>query len=48
VTSAVSADWVLPVDGAPIEGGIVRYEDGRIVAVGPGRAERHATYPIGT
>jgi cytosine/adenosine deaminase-related metal-dependent hydrolase len=41
VTSAVSADWVLPVDGAPIEGGIVRYEDGRIVAVGPGRAERH-------
>jgi cytosine/adenosine deaminase-related metal-dependent hydrolase len=41
VTAAVSADWVLPVDGPPIEGGIVRYEDGRIVEVGPGRAERH-------
>jgi 5-methylthioadenosine/S-adenosylhomocysteine deaminase len=41
VTSAVSADWVLPVDGPPIEGGVVRFEDGRIVEVGPGRAERH-------
>jgi cytosine/adenosine deaminase-related metal-dependent hydrolase len=41
VTSAVSADWVLPVDGPPIEGGVVRYEGGRIVEVGPGRAERH-------
>ena len=38
---AVSADWVLPVDGPPIEGGRVRYEDGAIVEVGPGRAERH-------
>jgi len=41
VTSAVSADWVLPVDGPPIEGGIVRFDKGRIVDVGPGRAERH-------
>jgi cytosine/adenosine deaminase-related metal-dependent hydrolase len=41
VTSAVSADWVLPVDGEPIEGGVVRYEDGRIVEVAAGRAERH-------
>jgi 5-methylthioadenosine/S-adenosylhomocysteine deaminase len=41
VTSAVSADWVLPVDGPPIEGGVVRYEGGRIVDVGPGRADRH-------
>jgi 5-methylthioadenosine/S-adenosylhomocysteine deaminase len=41
VISAVSADWVLPVDGPPIEGGIVKYEDGRIVEVGTGRAERH-------
>jgi cytosine/adenosine deaminase-related metal-dependent hydrolase len=39
----VSADWVLPVDGAPIEGGLVRFEDGRIVEVTTGRAERH--YP---
>jgi cytosine/adenosine deaminase-related metal-dependent hydrolase len=29
-----SADWVLPVDGAPIQGGGVRVEDGVIVAVG--------------
>ncbi len=41
MTTAVSADWVLPVDSPPIEGGVVRYEDGRIVEVGPGRAERH-------
>ena len=41
VTSAVSADWVLPVDGPPIEGGVVRFENGRIVEVGAGRAERH-------
>jgi 5-methylthioadenosine/S-adenosylhomocysteine deaminase len=38
---AVSADWVLPVDGPPIEGGLVRYDDGRIVEVARGRAERH-------
>jgi 5-methylthioadenosine/S-adenosylhomocysteine deaminase len=41
VTSAVSADWVLPVDGPPIEHGVVRYENGRIVEIGPGRADRH-------
>jgi 5-methylthioadenosine/S-adenosylhomocysteine deaminase len=39
--TAVSADWVLPLDGPPIEGGRVRFEDARIVEVGPGRAERH-------
>jgi cytosine/adenosine deaminase-related metal-dependent hydrolase len=37
----LSAAWVLPVDGPPIEGGVVRWEDGAIVSVGPGRAERH-------
>jgi cytosine/adenosine deaminase-related metal-dependent hydrolase len=37
----LSADWVLPVDGPPIEGGVVRFEDGRLVEVGPGRADRH-------
>jgi len=37
----LSADWVLPVDGPPIEGGRVRFEDGRLIEVGPGRAERH-------
>jgi 5-methylthioadenosine/S-adenosylhomocysteine deaminase len=39
--TSISADWVLPVDGPPIERGVVRYEDGRIVEVGPGRGERH-------
>jgi 5-methylthioadenosine/S-adenosylhomocysteine deaminase len=37
----VSAEWVLPLDGPPVEGGLVRYEDGRIVEVTTGRAERH-------
>jgi len=37
----VSADWVLPVDGPPLEGGLVRYEDGAIVEVKQGRADRH-------
>jgi aminodeoxyfutalosine deaminase len=31
----VSADWVVPVVGAPIPDGAVAVEDGRIVAVGP-------------
>jgi cytosine/adenosine deaminase-related metal-dependent hydrolase len=31
----ISADWVLPVEGAPIERGAVAIERGRIVAVGP-------------
>lgn len=30
----LSADWVLPVEGAPIENGAVVIEDGRIAAVG--------------
>jgi cytosine/adenosine deaminase-related metal-dependent hydrolase len=30
-----SADWVLPIDGAPIERGGVAVEEGRIAAVGP-------------
>lgn len=30
----LAADWVLPVDGPPIERGAVAFEDGRIVAVG--------------
>jgi cytosine/adenosine deaminase-related metal-dependent hydrolase len=37
----VSADWVLPVDGPPIEGGRVRWEGGRIVEVAAGRTDRH-------
>lgn len=31
----LSADWVLPVEGAPIERGAVVLEEGRIAAVGP-------------
>ena len=38
---AVSADWVLPVDGPPIAGGLIRYEDGAIVEVTSGRAPEH-------
>jgi cytosine/adenosine deaminase-related metal-dependent hydrolase len=30
----VSADWVLPVEGEPIEAGAIAIEDGRIAAVG--------------
>ena len=37
----VSASWVLPVDGPPIADALVRYEDGAIVEVTRGRAERH-------
>jgi cytosine/adenosine deaminase-related metal-dependent hydrolase len=44
VTQAVSAGWVLPVDGAPIRDAYVAWDDeGRIVEVAPGRVERH--YP---
>jgi 5-methylthioadenosine/S-adenosylhomocysteine deaminase len=32
--TVLSADWVLPIDGAPIEHGAVEVADGRIVAVG--------------
>jgi cytosine/adenosine deaminase-related metal-dependent hydrolase len=31
----ISADWVVPVEGPPIEDGAVAIEDGRIVAAGP-------------
>jgi len=39
--TAASADWVLPLDGPPIANGVVRWEGGRIVEVGAGRADRH-------
>jgi len=34
MSEVISADWVLPVEGAPIENGAVAIEDGRIAAVG--------------
>jgi cytosine/adenosine deaminase-related metal-dependent hydrolase len=39
--SSVSAAWVVPVDGAPIENGLVAWEGNAIVAVEPGRGETH-------
>src|SRR5262249_52893631 len=39
--TAISADWVLPVDGPPLRDAHVAWEDGRIVDVSAGRAERH-------
>jgi cytosine/adenosine deaminase-related metal-dependent hydrolase len=34
VSTVLSADWVLPVEGDPIDDGAVAFEDGRITAVG--------------
>jgi 5-methylthioadenosine/S-adenosylhomocysteine deaminase len=39
----LSADWVVPVDGPPIEDGLVAWDNGTITAVRAGRADRH--YP---
>jgi 5-methylthioadenosine/S-adenosylhomocysteine deaminase len=41
VSEAVSAGWVIPVDGPPLEDARVVWDDGRIVEVGPGRGDRH-------
>jgi 5-methylthioadenosine/S-adenosylhomocysteine deaminase len=38
---SVSAEWVLPLDGPPIRGGVVRFEAGAIVEVACGRGDRH-------
>jgi cytosine/adenosine deaminase-related metal-dependent hydrolase len=37
----ISASWVLPLDGPPLENAFVRFEEGRIAEVGEGRAARH-------
>jgi 5-methylthioadenosine/S-adenosylhomocysteine deaminase len=41
VIKSVSAGWVVPVDGPPVEDGYVSWEDGRIVEVGRGHGDRH-------
>jgi cytosine/adenosine deaminase-related metal-dependent hydrolase len=41
VRHAVSAGWVLPADGPPLRDAFVAWENGRIIEVAPGRAERH-------
>jgi 5-methylthioadenosine/S-adenosylhomocysteine deaminase len=41
VNGALSAGWLLPVEGAPIRDGLVRWENGTITEVGEGRADRH-------
>jgi len=38
---SVSADWVVPVDGMPIQDGYVAWTDGRITEIGKGRADDH-------
>ena len=38
---AASAGWVIPVDGPPLRDAYVAWEDGLIVEVGHGRADRH-------
>ena len=34
MNGVLSADWVLPIEGPPIQAGAVVIEDGRITAVG--------------
>ena len=41
MTGAVSADWVIPVDGPPLPNAFVAWRDGRIAEIGEGRAEEH-------
>ena len=39
--SSISAAWVVPVDGAPVENGLVAWEGNEIIAVEPGRGDTH-------
>ena len=41
MSPALSADWVLPVDGPPIRDGHVAWDGGLITEVAEGRRERH-------
>jgi cytosine/adenosine deaminase-related metal-dependent hydrolase len=44
VSSVISADWVLPIEGLPLRDGAVAIEDGRIAAVGPIEELGHGTH----
>jgi 5-methylthioadenosine/S-adenosylhomocysteine deaminase len=44
VNGVLSADWVLPIEGPPIEAGAVAIEDGRIAAVGSSADLGFGTY----
>ena len=44
MNGVLSADWVLPIEGPPIEAGAVSIEDGRIVAVGSSAELGAGTY----
>jgi cytosine/adenosine deaminase-related metal-dependent hydrolase len=44
VNGVLSADWVLPIEGPPIEAGAVAIEDGRIAAVGSSAELGSGTY----
>jgi 5-methylthioadenosine/S-adenosylhomocysteine deaminase len=39
--TALSADWVIPLEGPPLRDALVRFEDGAIVEVAAGRGDRH-------
>jgi cytosine/adenosine deaminase-related metal-dependent hydrolase len=40
-SQSISAGWVVPIDGPPVEDGYVAWEDGRIVELGRGRGDCH-------
>jgi 5-methylthioadenosine/S-adenosylhomocysteine deaminase len=41
LTRAISADWVVPVDGLPVQDGYVAWADGQITELGKGRVDDH-------
>ena len=37
--TSFSADWILPISDAPLDGGVLTLDDGRIVSVAPGKSD---------